>query len=145
MVLFQTDGKVTESDNKTNINFSFEVPKGISELKISYEYSPKTLENEREAIDRVNACIEKFGDTEYTYEIFMPLKNLLTLSVDENGKYRGAAHRHPNKQQHVLSENYASPGFKAGKIEAGKWNIVLSVHNASCDVSYSIVVEGVAK
>ena len=61
-------------------------------------------------------------------EKFMPLLNLVTLSLDDSRSYRGAAHRQAAFQEHIISEKSASPGFIKGKIEKGQWQIVLNVH-----------------
>lgn len=143
MLLFKTQGKITENDDKTNITHRFNVPENIKSLKIKYSYSPKTVENKEVALKLVRECLEKYDERiDGKIEDNLPVKNLITLSLDDSTSYRGAAHRQSNEQEHIISEDYASPGFIKGKIIDGEWKIVLNVHYVGCDVDYNISIDG---
>lgn len=143
MLIFSTKGKITTDNDKTNLIHRFDVPENITSLKIKYSYSPKTVENREKAVSLVRSCFEKYDETIVGKPAdYLPIKNLITLSVDENGKYRGAAHRQANEQTHIISKSFASPGFTKGKIGSGEWDIMLNVHFIGCDVDYTITVEG---
>lgn len=143
MLIFSTKGRVTVDNDKTNLIHRFDVPENIKALKIKYTYSPKTFDNREKAVELVKACFDKYDERLLGKPAeHLPIKNLITLSIDENGKYRGAAHRQANEQEHIISEKLASPGFNKGKIEAGEWDIMLNVHYVACDVDYEIIVEG---
>ncbi|MDD6727905.1 MAG: hypothetical protein PUE08_01615 [Eubacteriales bacterium] len=143
MIILQKSGKITEKDDKTNIILKFAVPKGIEKIIIKYSYSPKILENREKAAELIENCYDKYGE-KITGSIAddMPVKNLITISVDDNGNYRGAAHRQAHEQEHIISKDFASPGFLKGEINSGEWDIMLNVHSVSCDVDYQITVEG---
>lgn len=147
MIIFEKSGIVLPEQDKTNIPLEFTVPEGIKKLIIDYNYSPKTLDDKEKAYKRLEKSIEKYLGSEYNAkpEDFMPVKNLITLSLDENEKYRGAAHRQADKQHHEINENYASPGFLKGKIHGGKWNLMLNVHCCACKVNYHITITGEAE
>lgn len=143
MLIYSTKGKITAANDKTNLIHRFDVPEHIDKLIIRYSYSPKTFENREKAVSIVRDCFDKYDETLIGKPAdYLPVKNLITLSVDENGKYRGAAHRQANKQEHILSADYASPGFVKGKPESGEWDIMLNIHCVCCDVDYTITVEG---
>jgi len=143
MILLDAKGKITLHNNKTNLIHRFDVPNGLKALKISFEYSPKTLENREKAIEEVKACLEKYDEVcEGRPADYLPIKNLVTLSLDANGRYIGAAHRQSNKQEHIISADNSSVGFIKTEIEQGEWDIMLNVHSVSCDIDYKIVVEG---
>lgn len=143
MLIFKAVGRLTVDNDKTNVIHNFDMPGGIKSLNIKYTYSPKTLEDTPKAISIIEDCFEKYDERLIgKADDYLPVKNLITLSVDENGQYRGAAHRQANEQVHIISENFASVGFCKGAIQAGEWDIVLNVHSISCDVDYSITVEG---
>lgn len=144
MIIFETAGKVLPEQDKTNIPLEFTVPEGTEKLIVDYEYSPKTLENEIKAENLLAQSIEKYLGDEYKAEPqdFMPVKNLITLSLDDNGTYRGAAHRQADKQHHEISKEFASAGFIKGEIHSGKWQVVLNVHCCACEVDYKIKVTG---
>lgn len=144
MIIFEKAGKVTPGQDKTNIPLEFAVPGGVEKLIIDYEYSPKIFDDEEKAEKLLEESIEKYLGDEYEAkpQDFMPVKNLITLSLDSNGVYRGAAHRQADKQHHEISREYASPGFIKGEIHSGKWQVVLNVHCCACDVDYKIKVTG---
>ncbi|MFR6064967.1 MAG: hypothetical protein ACLUH5_02840 [Eubacterium sp.] len=141
MIIFEKKGKVTPDDDKTNIAFDFEVPEGAKKLVIEYAYSPKELEDRQKALELIRRELENYlGNNNEKAENYLPVKNLITLSLDENGKYRGAAHRQPNSQKIEISAENCTPGFKKGAPESGKWRIVLNVHCCVCDVDYEIKI-----
>lgn len=145
MLLFHTDGKLTADNDKTNIIHNFDVPDGIKRLIIKYTYSPKALDDREKAEELIKNCFEKYDEVmSGSAADYLPVKNLITLSVDENGQYRGAAHRQDDIQEHIISEDFASAGFTKGRLHSGIWDIVLNVHSISCDVNYSITIEGEA-
>lgn len=143
MTILEAKGKITEANNRANLIHRFDVPEGINKLVIKYSYSPRILEDREKAVRLVKECFEKCGEKIIGRPADnLPIKNLVTLSVDENGSYRGAAHRHCDSQEHIISKDFASPGFLKGEIHQGEWDIVLNVHSVSCDVYYNITVEG---
>lgn len=146
MIILQTKGRITEANNKTNLIHKFDVPQGIEKLIIKYSYSPKILQDRDKAVRLIKDCYEKYDEKLIGRPAdCLPVKNLVTLSVDENGEYRGAAHRQADTQEHIISTELASPGFLKGEIHSGEWDIVLNVHSISCDVDYQIIVEGEEK
>lgn len=143
LIILEAKGKITEANNKTNLIHRFDVPEGVNKLVIKYSYSPRILEDREKAVRLVKECYEKYGEKIIGRPSDdLPVKNLVTLSVDENGAYRGAAHRHADRQEHIIGKDFASPGFLKGEIHQGEWDIVLNVHSVSCDVDYQITVEG---
>ena len=146
MLIFEKAGKVFPEQDKTNIPLQFTVPNGIEKLIIDYEYLPKTLEDEEIATKLLEKSIEKYLGKEYEAapKDFMPVKNLITLSLDENGTYRGAAHRQADKQHHEISRDFASVGFDKGEITSGEWTLMLNVHCCACEVSYNVRITGEA-
>lgn len=146
MLLFSTKGRITTANDKTNLIHKFDVPGDIAALKIKYHYSPKTLEDREKAVAIVRDCFDKYDENLIGRPAdYLPVKNLITLSVDSCGKYRGAAHRQADTQEHIISQDFASPGFMKGAVEEGEWDIILNVHSISCDVDYTIEIEGETK
>lgn len=127
-----------KNQSKTNISVPFNVPKGINRLVIEYSYFPKELEDKEEAYRQIKEnLIRDCGDdwTEYTdFEEFMPLKNLITLSLDSPVGYVGAAHRQAQKQSHEISASFSSVGFDKTEIYEGQWILTLNLHAVVTDV-----------
>lgn len=143
MLILNKSAVISEKDDKTNIKLDFTVPQGVKALKVEYSYSPKEVENKALANKAVVASMKKYNVTFANPEAFYPVKNLITLSFDENGKYRGACHRQPNKQTVIIADKDSTPGIFNRPIEAGEWDVVLNVHFCGCEVKYNITIEGV--
>ena len=142
MLIFTEKGLVKPSDDKSNIVLEFNVPEDIKTLIVKYKYNPKTVENRAEAMSIVNKGLNKYNASFINPESMLPINNLITLSFDENGKYRGACHRQPNNQTIVISNENSTPGIVNKRLEAGKWAVVLNVHYVACRVDYEIEIEG---
>lgn len=129
--VLEREVKILPEDNKTNIVLPF-ITEEAEAMKITYSYSPKISEDEERAKMLIEDCLASDAGEhrgEYPeWEEYLPLKNLITLSLDSPEGYRGAAHRHDSEQIHILSKNAASPGFTKGKITAGEWKLTLNVH-----------------
>lgn len=141
--------RVTPADEKTNITIPFTLSCEAEELHINFSYFPKILDDEERASELIHACLVhdtgEFIDEYSDYSEYLPLKNLITISVDSPLGYRGAAHRHNPKQEHILSENINSAGFTAGKIIAGDWAVMINIHavvTGYCDISLEIFTVG---
>lgn len=132
MMLLQEEFQVFPKDEKTNIGFDFSVPENTKSLKISFSYDPKILEDNDRAKMLIENNIQKdAGEYAHEYpswESFLPLKNLITVSLDNPVTYRGCAHRQDKEQIHIIREDFASRGFEKGKIISGQWKVVLNLH-----------------
>lgn len=132
MLLLSQEFQVTPENEKTNISFPFTVSEGTESLKITFSYDPKILEDD----DRANMLIEnnikkdagEFANEYTDWDEFKPLKNLITVSVDDTKGYRGCAHRQDKDQIHIIREDFASRGFHKGCPQAGQWKVVLNLH-----------------
>lgn len=149
IIIKETETYLRPLDEKSTRHIPFIVPKGTEKLFITYSYSPKILDDEEKSIQLIKEnLIRDAGEdsAEYTdYNEFMPLKNLVTLSLCSPYDFRGAAHRQADNQYHEIGEDFASPGFIRGKIVEGQWDLRLNVHALVTDVcTCNIKIEGEA-
>ena len=144
MILLKKKGVITPDMDKTNIAFSFDVPYGVSALNMDFSYSPKTLDDESAAVRLISSALEQYLGTDHGKDPrdFLPVKNLITVSVDDPLGYRGAAHRQPNEQHIVIGGAETSPGFTKGAVSSGTWRVVLNVHCCVCDAAYNLKISG---
>lgn len=142
MILLSKTGIITPKQDKNDIVLDFSVSENTDIIKIKYSYSPKTVENRTAAEQAVSAALKKYSADNINAAAFLPVNNLVTLSFDENGKFRGACHRQPNVQEVIISEKNSTPGIINRRIESGNWRAVLNVHYAGCDIEYKIEIEG---
>ena len=138
MVLLQKEFQVFPENEKTNIGFPFSVAEDIESLKITFSYDPKILEDDERANMLIEENIRKdageFAHEYSDWDEFKPLKNLITVSVDDPVTYRGCAHRQDKDQVHIIREDFASRGFHKGRIQKGQWQIVLNLHGIVTEV-----------
>lgn len=138
MLLLKEELQVFPEDEKTNIGFEFDVPENTASLKISFSYDPKILEDRDRAKMLIERNIKKDAGEyacEYApWESYLPLKNLITVSLDDTETYRGCAHRQDKDQIHIIREDFASRGFDKGEIRAGRWKVVLNIHGVVTEV-----------
>ena len=141
MLVLSHKGRICENESKTNISHKFSVSEGAKRLVIRFSYSPKSVENEGLAMKHIEEGLKRYKVRCKDPSDFLPIRNLLTLSFDENKEYRGACHRHPNEQTIVISDKNSTPGIINKPLESGEWDAVLNVHFAGCEIEYSIEIE----
>jgi hypothetical protein len=128
------EGQVTPVCSKTHISYKFYLSQPGGKLWISFAYEPKNLEDREQAKRMIFESIEKYTEADQRervqakWESYLPLKNLITVSVDDPKGHRGAGHRHDPEQLLFLSEEGASPGLVRGTILPGMWEVTLSIH-----------------
>ncbi|MDI4643751.1 hypothetical protein [Cohnella hashimotonis] len=133
-MLIDIRANATPEDSRTHVRFPFKLDEPACAVGIHFEYSPKCLDDDSRARELLEQSFEKYVLPEQLalakerLDRHLPLKNLITLSVDDPAGYRGACHRHDPVQSLWISEHDASPGLMKGKIAAGEWTITLSVH-----------------
>lgn len=142
MKLFSKNGVITPSQSRTNIRFDFEVPNGVKAIRVEYKYSPKHVENREKSVEMISSAAKKYGEEINSFDDFLPISNLVTLSFDDCNGYRGACHRHPNEQSIFISNMKSTPGIINAEVCSGMWSVTLNVHFVGDEVEYSIEIEG---
>lgn len=134
MKLLDLQGYASPEDSKTHIRIPFELEEGYVKLNLRLQYTPKTLENRENALRLLKESYDLYILPEHReYAIanadrHLPLKNLITLSLDDARGYRGACHRQDEVQDLYVSDREASPGLIAGELVPGPWSVTLSLH-----------------
>lgn len=148
-VIIDMEGKLYPAQSATNVEFPFTLDTPMDSLTIEYAYWPKVLSDDELARRMLNAgmehCVEEKDRPQFPIHEFLPLVNLVTLSVDAPDGYRGCAHRHDPEQLHILRAEDASPGFDDGEIMAGDWKAVINVHAVvtdPCNFKLKVTAEG---
>lgn len=147
--LIDVEGVLTPSCSKTHITYCFPLYRKAGELKILFCYDPKVLldkEKSRELISKgIHQFVEEDQDTDLAnWERYLPVQNLLTISVEDGNGFRGCAHRQSSQQELIISEQNSSPGLISGALDKGLWKVTISVHAVVTDrCKYSLkVLEG---
>ena len=132
IVLLDEELMLSPADSKTNVFFDFRVDAPLSHLYIDLSYEPKYFYDMDKAMGMILDSVKRYSldmktDMYGPLENLLPLPNLVTFSIDMNGSYRGAAHRHANGQHIEIAEKSASVGFLPGRIEPGTWRAAVNV------------------
>lgn len=133
-LVLDAEGRVQPVCSKTHIAYSFHLDKPGGKLWIDFAYEPKNLEDREQSRALIAAGVEKYTEPAQRelvmdrWESFLPLKNLITVSVDDPMRHRGAGHRHDPEQQLFIGDQEASPGFAGGELIEGLWRVTLSLH-----------------
>ncbi|WP_068785565.1 hypothetical protein [Paenibacillus phocaensis] len=151
MLVLDMKGRVAPEDSKTHVRIPFQIDQGCSVLQLRFEYGPKVLEDRERSLQLLQQSFEFYLLPEQREsalaqaDSYLPLKNLITLSLDDPTGYRGACHRHDPVQELALSAGQASPGLLPGPLPAGDWRITLSIHcivTEACEYQLQIRTHG---
>ena len=147
--LFEENYTWTPRDSQTDQPFHFCVPETIGQIRILFEFSPGKEVNPDICLSPVHeAMLRYYGKyprkaQPMKEEKFLPVKNLITLSLDKDGVYLGNAHRWATRQEHVVSTREASLGFVPPRSMEGEWQGMLHLHEVLSErCTGHVVVEG---
>lgn len=130
----------------------FAVGNGYQLLLFEFHYEPKVLKDMERSRKLLEECYQRYRIPEYAAmypdpAVFLPLKNLLTLSVFAPDGYLGCGHRPGPDLRGRIGEREASYGFLPHLICSGIWEAVLNVHcvvtdQCSCSLRVFAVKRG---
>ncbi|SEN84208.1 PHP domain-containing protein [Amphibacillus marinus] len=149
--IFETTTTLEQSSTQSHSSFTFFVPMESNQVMISFAFSPAFLDDNNQAKQIISQALDHYqGWVEAETEAnqinkHLPIKNLLTLSVDDPNGFRGARHCHKATQLVTLSEQSASPGMLKGSLPEGLWAITISAHalvTETCTFKLKVEVEG---
>lgn len=130
--IYEVEGQVNPKSSQSHIKYSFYIEEQHETVKILFEYYPKDLNDKDMSKELILETLEKYGysmeESRKNWEDFVPLKNHVTLSIDDPDGFRGATHRHDYELELILSESEATPGLELRKNEPGMWDITLDIH-----------------
>ncbi len=124
----------TPEDSATDRKIRFQVPEGTDALEIRFHYTPGQESCDEYCRIPVEEAIRTYYGSHDPSEEPMsvqdqyPIKNLVTVSAQQNGEYVGNAHRWNTDQTLLLTTYFASPGFSARDSMEGDWEIQLHLH-----------------
>lgn len=133
-MLLDVKNEVTPADTQSHLRYDFKLDRPCAGIWVRLEYSPKALEDKEQAMELIKRGIERYVEpdrqklTLERAEQYLPLRNLITVSIDDSRGHRGACHRQDPVQELYLSERTASPGLTKGAIPEGTWTVTLSLH-----------------
>jgi hypothetical protein len=149
--LILAEGILTPSCSKSHISYLFNLEKNRDRLEILFSYEPKKLEDREKSKALIIEGIRNYVDFDQDrilegWETYLPVQNLLTLSIDDSGQFRGCAHRQGAEQHLFIEKDNASPGLIPGNLTPGQWRVTISIHAVVSDsCKYKLHVLEVAR
>lgn len=162
--LFEQEGELGREQRRTLSCHVIDVPPGVAVLKIFFDYQPRRVTDEARATTLIAAGVDAQLDEARAAGVQIPsgarealleqpalvqtraaLRNLLNLAlVDPSGSHRGRWDQNlpgdgPSRED-VLTPRWASPGYVAGAIPAGAWQVTLEAHEVLEPCRYQIRV-----
>lgn len=147
MILFHNEYRLHREDSKKDIEFEFDCPENITEIRVLLSFRPDALYDEQECEPLIRQAVERYYDGRerdgqaMDVSSMCPLKNLITVSLSKDGSYLGNAHRWACSQMHIFTEKTSSPGFGLPEKINGKWEGMLHLHAVCtevCDVELKV-------
>lgn len=140
-IILEKELRLSEKDHQTNIVIPFQLNQTAEKLVIDFSYDPPEVDEEAARI-QIRQALEQFvPETDQkkwgNVDRYLPLQNLITLSLTYEKQYVGAHHKKDNHQIIIISKQEASKGFIKRTAEAGEWEIQLNAH---CIGSESVTV-----
>ncbi len=114
--------------SQTHVRLPFVLERGAQAMEVRFCYEPKVLVDEQRERMLIEEGLRLYADSLQSGRPREPVLNLLTLSLDGPSGFRGCAHRHSPDQSIAVGRDWATPGFVAGALEAGRWTATVSVH-----------------
>lgn len=148
-VLLEQEYVWSPADAQTDVPFAFCCTQDITEIRILFSFSPGMETAEEICRPQVEKALARYYDC-YPRTLqpmdenrFLPVKNLVTLSVDCQGVYLGNAHRWDTQQEHIFNRAWASRGFHPPAQMAGDWTGMLHLHEIiSAECRAYLKIEG---
>jgi hypothetical protein len=110
---FELHDTLTSREFQQHIPLLIDVPQGTTRMMLDFSYEP--------------AMYDGFN-------------NLVTLTIYDPNGWRGEGHKMEATQQVILGEGYATPGYLAGALPAGNWQVILNTHMVLERVNWRLVV-----
>jgi hypothetical protein len=105
---------IQPSQIKQHLLVPFQVPSGIRQIDIKFDYEPHKVEGRN---------------------------NLLTLTLFDSHQVRGEGHKMQPQQQVTISPTMATPGYVAGELPSGEWTVAINTHMVLAPVTYRLQIQ----
>ncbi|UFT99043.1 CehA/McbA family metallohydrolase [Radiobacillus kanasensis] len=149
--LLETRVEVTQESMQSHISYKFYVPENVEDIVIDFSFHPSHLQDAELAAQIAEQSLRYYGlededRIEEQVNEYLPIKNLLTLSIDDPDGFRGARHSHLSTQKMTIGEKNSSPGVLNKMNQSGLWIFTISVHaivSETCSMSLKVSATGI--
>ncbi|MGG3574008.1 CehA/McbA family metallohydrolase [Bacillus gobiensis] len=148
-ILFETTSEISSNSSQSHLKHTFFVPKETTNLTVQFHFEPAQLDDNELGQKIIEESfhyyeLETENAAKRTLHDF-PIKNLLTLSIDDPDGFRGAHHCHKPTQRMTVSETNSSPGILNKQNSPGLWSVTVSTHavvTEKCRFTLSVTADG---
>ncbi len=133
-------------DRNRHIAFAFDIPCDMRRLRVRTTYTPKYgTDTDRMRVWTRQALRAAYPDTEpddAQADAYLPLTNHIAWSIDSPSGALGTEHRANPDQEHTVTPQWASSGFRPAPITAGRWVVTATINSVVTDrVTVTVRIE----
>ena len=148
MLLLERKLTLYPRHTKTTLVFTIPLQQPLCQLEIDTHYEPKYLTDPCKLVQMTQEGAKKWGlplqSTPLNPEDCPEICNMITVSLDVNGKFCGYAHRHDPDMRSVITPQSASLGFYPMRLDPGTLRLMLPVCMVATEqVQYYLRVTGI--
>lgn len=121
-------------DTASDIPFGFRTPQGTSSVTITLDFAPDREQDaavcRKPILDALRLYDPQVPESflEEHWQDYLPVKNLITISLEHEGSYLGNAHRWDCQQSHFFTALQTARGFCKPQSLCGEWKGMLHIH-----------------
>ncbi|MFC0272262.1 CehA/McbA family metallohydrolase [Metabacillus herbersteinensis] len=126
-ILFEIQSTISKKSTQSHLKHTFFVPENTEQIYVDFSFDPP---HQMDSIKNTRIIEEAFNYYESDLPTMdnEPVRNMLTLSIDDDDGFRGARHYHSPSQHVIVSENNSTPGYLNKKNPTGLWSVTVSIH-----------------
>jgi len=136
---------LTPAYNEKHIKIPFVLAKTYQSLLVNFSFSPRHVDREKALVIISQVLPDYFGSDELLVkpEDFLPLENLLTISVSHDEEYVGGRHHKSTEQEVHLSADGSSAGYLPHAVTPGNWELQIHPHCLLSDqLEVTLTIQG---
>lgn len=130
---------LTPANHQKHIKIPFVLTKAYESLHAQFSFSPQRVDREKALVIISQVLPDYFGAEQLKAkpEDFLPLENLLTISVSHCDEYVGSRHHKATEQEVYISAEGSSAGYLPHAVKPGDWEVQIHPH---CLLSDQVLV-----
>lgn len=125
-ILFEIQSTISKKSTQSHLKHTFFIPDLTEEVYVDFSFDPSQQMNSNENTRIIEDAFNYYESG--PPKTFEPIRNMLTLSIDDPDGFRGARHYHSPIQHVVVNESNSTPGYLNKKNPSGLWSITVSIH-----------------
>lgn len=134
--------RLVPEEHQTHRKIAFTLDRSYQALEIDFSYRPQEVPTELAEV-YIREALPLYDLPTTAVAAFLPLRQLITVSLAYEGEYLGCRHNKESQQAIRIAPEQSSLGFIPHAIVPGLWEIQLNLHCVRSEVLVHLDVRGV--